>query len=200
MHHHGHPDHPRDHSDDVASWIERLEDPTRHEWQKPEALLELLALRPGMRVVDVGAGTGYFSRRFAAAVGPEGEALALDTNRGLLDHAAQRAAEEGLASHRTRVVEPEDPALAPASQDRIFLCNVLHHVEPRIPFLERLVEALKPGGWLVLAEFVNHETPVGPPVEMRLDPAILRGELEGLGLAVEEHSFPYQYVLIARRR
>lgn len=186
---------------DTERWIEVFEDPARDEWQKPDVVVAMLDLAPGMKVADIGAGTGYFSRRFAACVGPGGEVLALDLEPGLLEYADRKAKEQGLTAHRTRVAKADDPELAPASQDRIFMADVLHHIEPRGPYLEKLVKALKPGGWLVNVDFVHdRETPVGPPLAMRLDAAAIAKELEDLGLQVEQVDvLPYQYVLIGRK-
>lgn len=186
---------------DAERWIRVFEDPARAEWQQPEAVVEMLALEPGMRVADVGAGTGYFSRRFAARVGAEGEALALDLEPELLEYAARKAEEEGLSAHRTRVPSADDPGLEAEAWDRVFMCDVLHHIEPRVPYLEKLAAALKPGGWLVIVDFHHdRDLPVGPPKAMRIDKAALQGELEALGFEVElVEELPYQYVLIARK-
>lgn len=185
---------------DPGKWVPIFEDPAREAWQRPEWVVDRLALRPGMRVADVGAGTGYFSRRFARRVGAGGEVLALDLQPGLLDWGQARAREEGLGWHRVGVVEAEDPGLAQGAWDRVFLCDVLHHVQPREPYLRKLVEALSPDGWLVIVDFFpDRDLPVGPPKEMRLDPSLLKGELEALGLQVEvDAQLPYQYLLIAR--
>lgn len=186
---------------DTERWIQVFENPARDEWQKPALVVGMLALEPGMKVADVGAGTGYFSRRFAALVGPEGEVLALDLEPGLLAYADKKAQEAGLTAHRTRVPKADDPGLAAGSQDRVFLADTLHHITPRGPYLAKLAEALKPGGWLVIVEFKHDvQTPVGPPAAMRIDPAGLTKELQDLGLQVERlGGLPYQYVLIARK-
>lgn len=186
---------------DTERWIRTFEDPARDEWQKPDVVVGMLELEPGMKVADIGAGTGYFSRRFAKVVGPTGEVWALDIQPGLLEYADQKAREEGLTAHRTRVPAADDPGLAPASMDRVFIADVLHHIEPRSPYVKKMVEAVKPGGRLVIVEFrADRETPVGPPQAMRIDATALTKELQGLGLAVEQREdLPYQYVLVARK-
>jgi hypothetical protein len=63
---------------DVEKWVKRFEDPKRLEWQKPDEVVRKLSLKPGDVVADIGAGTGYFTRRFARAVGSEGRAFGLD--------------------------------------------------------------------------------------------------------------------------
>ena len=54
------------------------EDPERDRWQKPDEVVQRLNLKPGDIIADIGAGTGYFTRRFAQAVSPGGKALGLD--------------------------------------------------------------------------------------------------------------------------
>jgi ubiquinone/menaquinone biosynthesis C-methylase UbiE len=58
-----------------------LNDPDRQKWLPSAAVLERLALQPGMRVADVGAGTGYFALPIAHAVNPAGQVFAVDCNR-----------------------------------------------------------------------------------------------------------------------
>src|SRR5262245_19415727 len=63
--------------EDVESWTKVFDDPKRDAWQKPAAVVDALGLTAGMRVADIGAGTGYFSRYLAAAVGPTGAVFAV---------------------------------------------------------------------------------------------------------------------------
>lgn len=64
--------------EDVEHWVSLFDDPARDAWQKPASVVEALQLRPGMCVADLGAGTGYFSRYLAAAVGEAGTVFAVD--------------------------------------------------------------------------------------------------------------------------
>src|SRR6185503_21320138 len=113
-------------ADRLAAYIAELEAPERAEWQQPDRVVETLALRPGMAIADVGAGTGYFTRRFAAAVGARGKVLALDVEQGMLDELRRRAPD--AANIETRRVAPDDPGLAAGSVDLVFVCNTGHHL------------------------------------------------------------------------
>ena len=62
---------------DIDHWVRMFEDPERDTWQKPAEVVETMNLKTGDVVADIGAGTGYFTRRFAVAVGPAGKALGL---------------------------------------------------------------------------------------------------------------------------
>ena len=88
-----------------AGWLERQE---REQEERTDLLLKALALKPGMTVADIGAGTGYLSRRMATQVAPDGRVLAVDvqpemirllTAHGRTHRPEQRAAH---ARHRTR--------------------------------------------------------------------------------------------------
>ena len=84
--------------DDVTHWSQVFDDPARDAWQKPQAVVSALGLAPGMTVVDLGAGTGYFAKDLSTAVGPRGAVLAADTEPALVAHLRARAEQEGLAN------------------------------------------------------------------------------------------------------
>src|SRR5258706_497097 len=66
----------------AAKWLER---PTRDEEEKTELLVESLGVKPGEIIADIGAGTGYFSRRLSKKVGDKGSILAVDIQPEMLD-------------------------------------------------------------------------------------------------------------------
>jgi arsenite methyltransferase len=122
-------------------------------WRKPDEVVAALQLRGGMTVVDLGAGPGVFTRRFARAVGPAGRAIGLDINPGAIDALKKDAASLGLANYEARLVKADDPAIPVASADVIFLSNTYHHIENRVAYFTRLRSSLKPGGRLVIVDF-----------------------------------------------
>lgn len=179
-------------------WVRILETPDRDGWQKPQQVVEALGIEPGAAVADIGAGSGYFSVRFAAAVGSRGTVYAADIDAGLIEYLQQRAREAGLKNLKPVLGKPDDPLLKPASVDLVFLCDVIHHIENRGPYYRKLAEALRPGGRLAIVDFHKQELPVGPPPAMKIAKADLIAELQQAGFALrEEFDFlPYQYFLI----
>lgn len=179
-------------------WIRVLETPDRDGWQKPQQVVEALRLEPSSAVADIGAGSGYFSVRFAAAIGPQGTVYAGDIDAGLIEYLKQRADKAGLKNLKPVLGKPDDPLLAPASIDLVFICDVIHHIENRGPYYKKLAQALRPGGRLAIVDFHKHELPVGPPPAMKIAKADLIAELEQTGFALrEEFDFlPYQYFLV----
>jgi ubiquinone/menaquinone biosynthesis C-methylase UbiE len=127
------------------------------ESRRPDDVVAALQLRPGMTVVDLGAGTGIFTRRFARAVGATGRAIGLDIDSSAVEAMRQEARRLDLQNYETRLVAADDPAIAPRSADVVFLSNTYHHLENRVVYARKLRAALKPGGRLVIVDF-----PPGP--------------------------------------
>jgi ubiquinone/menaquinone biosynthesis C-methylase UbiE len=179
----------------LAAYIAELEASDRARWQQPERVVETLRLEAGMTVADVGAGTGYFARRFAAAVGPKGKVLALDVEPGMLEELRFRA--PGVKNIETRRVDPDEPGLGPESVDLVFICNTGHHLPDRVRYYSKLRQALRPGGRLVLIDFYKRELPVGPPVKEKISREETLGEAVAAGFRLlRSYTFlPYQYFL-----
>ena len=74
---------------DIKEYIESLERPDRDRDQKPSQVVEALALRPGMAVADLGAGSGYFTRRLTEAVTDSGKVYAIDAEQDMLTYAKE---------------------------------------------------------------------------------------------------------------
>jgi arsenite methyltransferase len=182
-------------ADRFAAYIAELESPERARWQQPERVVETLHLRRGSVIADLGAGTGYFTRRFASAVGPEGKVLALDVEPAMLAELRRRA--DGGANVETRQVAPDDPGLAPRTVDVVFICNTGHHLPDRVRYYAKLRRALRPGGRLVLVDFYRRELPIGPPVKEKVSRARTLRETAAAGFRLRvSHAFlPYQYFL-----
>ena len=183
---------------DPKSYIALLEDPKREAYQKPHEVLMALALKQGEVVADVGAGSGYFSFRFAQHVGDQGRVYAVDVSPDMILHMNRRIREAGVKNVITVLAPPDDPLLADASVDRIFICDTWHHIDRQAEYLALLRKVLKPRGQLVMIDFQKRELPVGPPMEMKVAQEDLVRQLEGAGFQlVKEHTFlPYQYFLI----
>jgi len=172
-----------------------LEDPSRDEWQKPHDVVMALNLKPTDTIADIGAGTGYFARRFAMHAG---KVYAVDIDQKLLDIAGK----EAPANLKTVLATPDDPRLPDGSVDVIFFCDVLHHIENRAAYYPKLAKALKPGGRIVVIEFYKKDMPIGPPPSMKLSDDEVIAEFRGAGftLAKRLDILPYQYYLFFDKR
>ncbi len=133
--------------------IEIFEAPDRDKWQQPGQVVKALDLKPGMTVADIGAGSGYFTRRFAKAVGPTGKVYAVDISADILDYLKQRAQKEGLTNIEIVVDKPDDPMLPANSLDVAFFGEVTHHIAHRTDFFRKIYAALKPDGRMAIIDF-----------------------------------------------
>lgn len=182
---------------DIDQAVKMFEDPERDAWQKPDEVVKQLQLRPGDVVVDIGAGTGYFTRRFAAAVGPSGQALGLDIEASMVAYMIEDAKKRGLTHYTARQVQPNDPQLASQSVDVVFICDTYHHMQDHVAYVRRLAQALKPSGRVVIVDFQKRPLPLGPPMEWKLAPETVTEEFRqaGFQLARSAEFLPYQYFL-----
>jgi ubiquinone/menaquinone biosynthesis C-methylase UbiE len=145
--------------------IAAFENPNRDKNLKPDEVVRALGLKNGDVVADIGAGTGYFSRRFARAVGPNGKVYAVDIDAEILDYLKQQAEKEHLANIETVVSTPEDPMLPAGSVDLAFFCDVVHHIQNRAAFYRKVAQGLKAHGRMVIIDFV----PGGPAAPHKAD-------------------------------
>jgi ubiquinone/menaquinone biosynthesis C-methylase UbiE len=187
--------------DDVDRWVKVFDDPSRDAWQKPAKVVKHLGLKTGATVVDLGAGTGYFTMHLARAVGARGTVLAVDIEPGLVDHIRERAAAAKLGQVEARLAAPDDPGLPDGAVDLVFVCDTWHHIDGRGRYLERLARALEPGGRIAIVDFREGDLPVGPPAGHKLSREQIVDELArgGFRLASELDKLPYQYVLVFSR-
>ncbi|WNM59195.1 class I SAM-dependent methyltransferase [Candidatus Nitrospira allomarina] len=143
---------------DIDTYIQNLERPERDDYQQPEKVVEALNIMPGMVVADVGAGSGYFTRRFAKTVGETGQVLAVDIEQKMLDYNKQELEKLGMANRAIFILaKPDDPLLSENSVDLVFLCNAYHHVEHHVDYWAKIKSALKPNGRLVIIDFYHDE-------------------------------------------
>ena len=140
---------------DVAKFVERFEGESREVFDKREKVMEALAIRPGMAVADVGAGTGLYTRLFARAVGEKGRVLAVDIASEFLDHINKTAKDQKLGNITTVLGKDVSTELPPASVDLVYVCDTYHHFEYPARVLESIHKGLKDGGKLVVIDFIR---------------------------------------------
>ncbi|MGA9055077.1 MAG: class I SAM-dependent methyltransferase [Terriglobia bacterium] len=187
-----HQHHPPLSSDEYAKV---LEDPSRDAWQKPHAVVMALDLKPTDTVADIGAGSGYFARRFALHAA---RVYAVDIDEKLLAMVRAKAP----ANLATIVAAPDDPHLSQHSVDMIFFCDVLHHIENRPAYYVKLAKVLKPRGRVVVIDFYKKPLPLGPPESMKLSDQEVIAEFQKAGFTLSKRlgMLPYQYFLFFARR
>lgn len=187
---------------DSQAYIAMLDNPERDAYQKPHEVITALELREGEVIADIGAGSGYFTFRLARHVGAAGRVYAVDVSPDMIVHLNRRIRDLNVKNVVSILAAPDDPLLPDASVDRFFICDTWHHIENHDRYLALLKKMLRPGGEVVMVDYKKVETPVGPPMEMRISRDDLVKEMERNGFRVTaEYTFlPYQYFIVFKVR
>jgi ubiquinone/menaquinone biosynthesis C-methylase UbiE len=125
--------------------------------RKPEKIVEALAIGPGARVADIGAGSGLLTVHLARAVAPNGKVVATDIDSAVLDLLGQRLDKLGLGGLvERRVVAADKPGLEVGAYDAILLAEVDHFFAKPDEWLADAKTALKPNGRIVIENRIYH--------------------------------------------
>ena len=186
--------------EETEKWIEFLEKPGRATWQRPDEVVRAMRLKGSETLVDVGAGSGYFTFRFAAAL-PKGKVVATDIDPGFVRHLHHRILAEHVANVRVVLASPEEPTIA-SDADVVFVCDVIHHIPQREAWLGKAFAQMKPGARFVTVEFKEGALPEGPPEGVKIAKAKLIALLERVGFKLERDQpelLPYQTFLVFKK-
>ncbi len=134
-----------------AGTYERLNDPSRDAWQKPQGVVEKLSITPGSRVADLGAGGGYFTWHLAKAVGSRGTVYAVDIEEKSINLIFTEMVARRTPNVRPVRAEPQDPRL-PEPVDLVFSCDTYHLMNDRVAYFRSLASALRPGGRVAILD------------------------------------------------
>lgn len=184
----------------LEAYVARMEAKERDAWQKPDEVVQALALRPGDVVCDIGAGPGYFTLRVARAVGPTGWVHAVDVEPRMLAVLRERLEKARVGNVTPVLSAPEVPSLPPGTCDVVLVVDTYHHFPDGKAYLRSVVPRLKAGGRIVNIDFHARELPVGPPVGHKVsrEDFLAAAAAAGLVLAEEKTFLPYQYFLVLR--
>lgn len=138
---------------DFGRWQRSFETEGREVYEKRLAIVDAVAPRPGQALADVGAGTGLFTRLFAARVGPQGRVYAVDIARAFVEGNLQRARQARLENVVGIVSTQTDTRLGADAVDVVFICDAYHHFEDPPAMLASIRRALRAGGTLVVIDF-----------------------------------------------
>jgi ubiquinone/menaquinone biosynthesis C-methylase UbiE len=180
-----------------APWLER---PSRESEERPDLLVEELHLQPGMTVADIGAGSGYLSRRMARMVSP-GRVFAVDVQPqmvALLTELSRKPEYQNLVPIQGGA---DDVRLPPASVDLAVMVDVYHELAYPYEVMRSLIRALKPGGRVVLVEYRGEDPAVPIKTVHKMSEAQIRREMNALPLIWERTSerLPMQHIAVFRK-
>jgi len=167
-----------------------LESEKRSAWQKPEKVINALDLSPTAVIADIGAGGGYFTKRFADHLGPSARIYAVDVQDIMIERLQERVTTEKLENVEVIKAPFDDPTLPDDTCDLVFFSSVYKEIQDRPAYMQKVRKALKPEGRVAILEYRVHELAPGPPRNMRLSPKQITEEMEAAGFhLVEEHDF-----------
>ena len=177
-----------------AGWLER---PDRAVSEFPDRLVQALDLRPTDVVADIGAGTGYFTVRISPRV-PQGKVFAVDIQPEMLARIRARVAADSIENVVPILGSDQDPNLPADSVDVALIVVSYHEFSHPREMIARIVEALKPGGRLVLVEYRAEDPTLSVDPLHRMSQAQARREMAAMGLVWSQTKdiLPQQHLMI----
>jgi predicted methyltransferase len=171
----------------AEKYAESSESEGREAFRARKEIVAACCLKPGMNVADVGAGSGLFTRLFAAEVAPGGTVYATDIAENFLKHIAETCKADGIKNVKTVLAKTDTSGLAPDSVDLIFLCDVYHHFEFPQKTLASLRAALKGGGRLIVVDYRREKgkTPDWLMKHIRAGQEVVTAEIEAAGFKLK---------------
>jgi len=182
-----------------APWLEREE---REREERTDLLVAALPLRPGMVVADIGAGTGYLTRRMAPALMPGGKALAVDVQPEMVRMLQDMVSQTGLTQIQPVLGAEDDVRLPEASVDLAIMVDVYHELAYPYEMLASITRALKPGGLVVFVEYREEDASVPIKAVHKMSEAQVKREAAVHPLVWDRTvaTLPWQHMVIFRRR
>ena len=181
-----------------APWLERAERP---EEEEPDRALRIMKIPKGAVVADVGTGSGYMAIKMAKIVGPQGKVYANDIQPAMLELLRKNVDKAKLTNVTPIQGAVDDPRLPAGALDLILMVDVYHEFSQPQKMLQKMREALKPTGRLVLLEYRAEDpnVPILPEHKMTRDMVKLEVEHEGFTLATVNEDLPRQHLIIFTR-
>jgi SAM-dependent methyltransferase len=183
----------------AADWLER---PEREQEEKPGLLLKALKLKPGQAVADIGAGTGFYSRRLARKVGEKGVVYAVEIQQEMLDILTNKMAEINIHNVKPVLGTITDPKLPAGGVDLILMVDVYHEFDHPHEMTKAMIKSLKPDGRIVFVEFRGEDPNVPIKPLHKMTEAQVRKEMSAFPVAWVETSevLPIQHIIVFRRK
>lgn len=176
-----------------ASWLERE---SREKEERTDLLIQLLPLKKGMTIADIGAGTGYLSRRMSEKIGEKGVVYAVDVQPEMIGKLKSLAKKH--INIQPILSQVDDVKLPDNSIDMAIMVDVYHELEYPFETVQSLLKALKPQGQLILVEYraEDDKVKIKEIHKMREAQIIKELSIHPLKWQTTIHSLPWQHVVI----
>ena len=182
-----------------ADWLER---PKREAEENTELMVASIKLKSGEAVADIGAGTGYISRKLSKRIGEKGTVYAVEIQQEMLDILTNKAVQAGVHNIKPILGTITDTKLPPSSVDTVLLVDVYHEFDHPFEMAQAMCKALKPGGRIIFVEYRGEDptVPIKPVHKMTV--AQLRKEMAVHPLKWKEtiEVLPRQHIVIFTRK
>lgn len=183
---------------EAAAFAAEFEEPSRALFRYRAAMAGLMQLKPGMKVGEVGAGSGYLSRFIAEKLGPDGHVYANELEPKMVAYMADRAAKEGLKNFSAIQGTPTSSGFTAGSLDAVATVYAFSFFDHPAEMLKSINESLKPGGLLLIVDLPSEQAgsvTVGADAE----DVIALAKTGGFTRAGENGVVPGHYALIFRK-
>ena len=183
----------------AADWLERANRDTE---EQPDLVLKALQLKAGQSVADIGAGTGYYTRRLAKIIGEKGTVFAVDIQPEMLQMLTNKMAAAKITNVKPVLGSTTDPKLPASSVDLILMVDVYHEFDFPYEMISAMCPALKPGGRIAFVEF-RKEDPKIPIKEVhKMFEAQVKREMSVQPLEWVEtiETLPMQHLILFRKK
>ncbi len=188
------------HQTPTEDLIRHFESPERDAYQKPELVLEYLGDLQNKKIMDIGAGSGYFSFRLAQA---GANVIAADVDDDFQKSIQDKMKLDGMdqLEIELRKLPYDSPKLQPGEVEMVFMANTYHHIENRVDYLKKVMSGLAEDGELVIIDFFKKSQSIGPPPDHKIALVKVLEELKEAGFTNVETNvelLKYQYIVRAK--
>lgn len=178
--------------------INRFESKERDEYQQPNKVMQYLGDINGKTIMDIGAGTGYFSVKLAKH---GANVIAADVNDEFQTFLKKRMEDNKIDNITLRKIPFDSPDLKDNEVDMVLIVNTYHHIDNRAEYFAKVKKGTKNNGELVVIDFFKTDVPVGPPTDHKVSIDKVIAELKKAGYTsfeVNVDLLPYQFIIKAK--
>ncbi|MCD6068094.1 MAG: class SAM-dependent methyltransferase [Bacteroidetes bacterium] len=198
---HSHSGHEFTDKHTVEELAKKFESPERDSMQQPQKIVQYLGDIKGKTLMDIGAGTGYFSVRFADK---GANVIAVDVSDEFQNYLKQRIEKNNIKNIELRKTPYDSPLLKNGEADIVFIANTYHHIENRTDYFSKVKNGLKTTGELIVVDYFKADLPkevTAPPMEIRTPVDQVVFELKKAGFTffeIEVNMLRYHYIIKAK--
>ncbi len=184
----------------AAGWLER---PEREEEERVSKMVEMLGLKPGMAVADIGCGTGYLAERIVPRISPGGVVYGVDIQKEMLGLLVAKMKVKGIANVKPVLGDVADPKLDPESCDMMVMVDVYHEFEFPYEMMRKMVAATKTGGQIVFIEYRGEDPNVPIKTVHKMTEAQVRREMAlhpEMEWVQTKRDLPQQHIIFFKKK